>query len=117
MMFYFGTPFRRNIFKTGWRNDRETDKEHVSLWVGQRSQTVIVLLTGCVPKTKGNWDTVTHHGGRIVIKHSRNIFSWKAVCCIRDEHARLAHSPVPHHHTLDWPPTRHRPQTRDLENL
>lgn len=34
-----------NILKRGWRYDRETDQEYVSLRIRERSKTIVVLLT------------------------------------------------------------------------
>lgn len=36
-----------DVLEGRWRDDRETDKEHISLGIGERSQTIVVLLA-CV---------------------------------------------------------------------
>ena len=40
--------------------------------------------------------------------HCRNIFPWEAVSGIGDQHTSLAHSPIAHYNTLDWPTLSHR---------
>ena len=39
--------------------------------------------------------------------HGGDILPREAVGGVGDEHAGLAHRPVPHHHALDRPPARH----------
>ena len=51
-MFYFGTPFGGNIFKGRWADYGETDEEHVCLRIGERSETIVVLLTCSVPEAE-----------------------------------------------------------------
>ena len=40
--------------------------------------------------------------------HCWNIFSWETVSGIGDQHTSLAHSPIAHYNTLDWPTLSHR---------
>ena len=44
---------------------------------------------------------------QLLYSHSGHIFPREAVRGVGDQHARLAHRPVAHHHTLDRPPARH----------
>ena len=123
MMFDLRTPFWGNIFK-GWRTDyREADEEDVSLRVGERPQSVVVLLAGRVPEAQRHRDSVTNHRGRVIVKpghqqseqsdglrmhlHCWDIFSGETVCGVGYQHTSLPHRPVTHHHTLDRSPARH----------
>ena len=125
MMFDLRTPFRGHIFK-GWRTDYwETDEEDVSLWVGERSEPVVILLTRGVPETQRHRDSVTNHRGRVIVEttkeqselagsqqlsshlHCGDIFAWKTVCGVGYQHTSLPHRPVTHHHALDRSPARH----------
>ena len=44
----FRDPFFSDVFKGMRRDDAEADEEDVSLRVGQRTQTIVILLTGGV---------------------------------------------------------------------
>ena len=123
-MFDLWAPFWGNVFK-GWRTDYgEADEEDVSLGVRERPQPVVVLLAGGVPEPERHRHSVTDHRGRVIVEpdqqeferwlvsrcwysHCRYIFSREAVRGVGDQHTSLAHSSVPHHHTLDWSPARH----------
>ena len=38
-------PFFGDVFETVWTVDGETHEDHVSVWVGERPESVVVLLT------------------------------------------------------------------------
>lgn len=38
------------------------------LRVGERAQSVIVLLSSCVPQTQVDWFSINHYIGRVVVK-------------------------------------------------
>merc|ERR1719319_1147152 len=101
-------PLGGDVLEGGGRYDGETDEEDVRLWVGERPEPVVVLLAGRVPEAQGHGHPVTHHGRRVVVKHCGHVLPGEAVGGVADEHAGLAHGAVPHHHTLDRPPRRHR---------
>lgn len=45
----------------------EAHEDDVSVWVGERSQPVVVLLAGCVPKSQ------------LHLKHNENSYRWAKV--------------------------------------
>ena len=47
----FRDPFLPDVFEGVRRDDAEADEEDVSLRVGQRTQTIVILLTGSVEQT------------------------------------------------------------------
>ena len=57
-----------NVFVAGWADQREADEEYVSLGVGQRPETVIVLLASSIPKAERDSLVIDHHVGRVVVE-------------------------------------------------
>lgn len=43
-------PLGRDVVEGGWRDDGEADEEDVRLRIRQRTEPVVVLLTGRVPQ-------------------------------------------------------------------
>ena len=78
-------PLGPYIVEGGAGGDGEAHQKHVCLGVRQRSQSIIILLTGCIPQTKVDWLVVHHHIRTIVIEHSWNILSREGVGGIRDQ--------------------------------
>ena len=64
-------------------------KETHCLRVGERSQTVVVLLTGCVPEPEVDGLAVDHDIGRVVVEHCRDVLPGKGVCGVADQEACL----------------------------
>jgi hypothetical protein len=52
---------------------REANKENISLRVGERSETIIILLTGSIPKRKRDCLVGNLNVGRVVVEHSGNV--------------------------------------------
>lgn len=48
-------PLLADVFERGWRGDREADEEDVGLWVGERAQAVIILLSGSIEEAESIW--------------------------------------------------------------
>ena len=95
-------------------DDGEADKEDIGLRVGQRSQTVVILLAGGIPQTQANRSTIHHHTRGVVIEagksvnmasdkrgqrekgsgeryeHGWDIFPGEGVGCVGDQEACLA---------------------------
>ena len=62
------------IFEWGRLSHREADKEDWSIWVTERSQSVVVLPPSCIPELKiagffANW-----HLLNIAVKNRRDVF-------------------------------------------
>ena len=76
-----------DVLERGRRDDGEADEEHVGLRVAQRSQSIVVLLTGRVEQTECVRLAADHHGHRIVVEHRRDVFARKFVGRVRDEQA------------------------------
>lgn len=53
----------------GRRADQgEADQEDVGLGVGQRAETIVILLSGSIPETQVDGLSVDHDIGRVVVK-------------------------------------------------
>lgn len=57
-----------DVVKGWWRNDGEADEEDISLWVGEWAKTVVILLSGGIPKSERDWLAINHHAGRVVVE-------------------------------------------------
>jgi hypothetical protein len=85
MMRYFGVPLQTDevresldgvtgrylcfdVLEARRADKREADKEDVGLRIRQRPKTVVVFLTGSVPKSERNCLAIDHHIGRIIVK-------------------------------------------------
>lgn len=67
-MFDFGKPFCFDVVKRRRADNREADEENVGLWIRKGAQSVIVFLTGCVPKTKADRFAIDHNTGGVVVE-------------------------------------------------
>lgn len=71
-----------HILKRTGTDHREADKEYIRLRVGQRSQTIVILLPGRIEQAQRIRLAANHHRHRIVIEYSWHIFRWKFVRCV-----------------------------------
>ena len=58
-----------HVLVTGRADEREADEEDVGLGVGERTEAVVILLTGGIPKTKGDSLAIDHDICRVVIEY------------------------------------------------
>lgn len=52
-MVHLGEPLLPNVFKGGGRGHREADQEDVGLWIRERAQAIVILLTGGIKQSQG----------------------------------------------------------------
>jgi hypothetical protein len=90
----FWVPLGSNVVEGSRGDHREADEEHISLWVGKWSQSVIVLLASSIPQTKVDWFAINHYVCRVVIKHSWDVLSWESIGGVGDEKACLTDSSI-----------------------
>jgi len=79
MMRDFRPPFGPDVLETRRTYEREADEEDVGLGVRQGPESVIILLTGRIPKSKRNRFPVHHHIGRVIVKYSWDVLSGERV--------------------------------------
>lgn len=57
-----------NVLKRSWIHQRKAYEKNVRLRIGQRSKTIVVLLTGRVPQSQIDWFAIDHHVRRVIVK-------------------------------------------------
>lgn len=57
-----------DVIKGRWADNREADQEHVGLRVGERSETVVIFLSGGIPQSQTNRSAIDHDAGGIVVE-------------------------------------------------
>lgn len=70
---HFGVPFGAHVLKRRGIHQRETDEEHVRLWIAQRSQAIVVLLPGRIPKAQIDRLAIDHDIGRVIVESARAV--------------------------------------------
>lgn len=56
------------VFERGGVDEREAYEEHVGLWVGERPQSVVVLLPRSIPETQVDRLAIHHHVRGVVVE-------------------------------------------------
>ena len=64
----FREPLVCDVFKRRGIHDRETDKEDIGLRIGERSESVVVLLSSCVPEIEAHKLSIDVHVLRVVVE-------------------------------------------------
>ena len=83
-----------DILVGSWRDEREANEEHICLGVGQRSQSVVVLLSCSVPQTQVNRPAVYHDVSGVVIEYSGDVLTRECIGGVGDQQTRLADGSV-----------------------
>lgn len=65
--------------------DGEADDEHVGLWIGERAQAVVLLLSGCVPQVETNSAAIYAHLSAVVVEHCGNVLLREGIGGVRDK--------------------------------
>merc|ERR1711860_110409 len=68
-----GDPLLQNIVQRVRGVDGETDQNHVGVWVGQGSQSVVIFLTGSIPKGQFDFSSVDLDVSNIVFENGRHV--------------------------------------------
>ena len=68
VMQYLWIPFMVDVFKRAGANNREASQEDICLWVGEGSQTIIVLLACSVPEVQADKLSTNAQVFRVVVK-------------------------------------------------
>ena len=72
-------PFRLDVRQGSWGDDREADEENIGLGIREGTETIIFLLTRCVPKGETNRLFLEHDVGGKVVKDGRSVASRESV--------------------------------------
>ena len=57
-----------NVVKGIWRVDREADQDDVGVWVGQWTETIVILLAGGIPQGQLDVLSINFDVGDIVLE-------------------------------------------------
>lgn len=98
---YLRIPLCPDVLKAGRVDEGEADEEHVSLWVGEWTQAVVILLSRCIPEPQVDRLPIHHHIGGVVVEYCGDVLSGEGICRVADEETCFTHGSVAHHHTLD----------------
>lgn len=82
-------PFRFHVLERRRIHNAEANEKHVGLRIGERTQTVVVLLTGRVPQADVNGFVVDHYISRVVVEHGRDVLARERVRCVAHEKTRF----------------------------
>lgn len=101
IMIDFRVPLVQSIFQRSRADDRVHNHEHICLRIGQRSQSIVILLTSSVPKIEVNHLVVHHHIAGVVVKDSWNVVSGKSIRGVANEEGCLANGSITDSYALD----------------
>lgn len=101
VMVHLREPFLLNVFERSRRGNAKADKENVGLWVGERTETVVILLTGGIEQAQCIRIITNHYGYCVVIEYCRDIFTWEFVGSVRNEQAGLSNRTITDNNTFD----------------
>lgn len=87
-------PLGTDVFKRGRIDDRIGNQENIGLGVGQGTETIVVLLTGSIPKTKVDGLAVDHDVRGVVIEHSGDVLTREGVRSVRNQQTSLTDGSV-----------------------
>jgi len=94
MVLNLGPPFALDVVVRVLADDGKANQEDIRLWVAQRSQSVVVLLTGSVPQAEVNGLAVDHHVGRVIVKHRGDVLPREGIGSVADQQACLSDSTI-----------------------
>jgi len=99
-MLNFGIPLGSYVVEARRRDDRKAYEEDVCLGVRERSQSIVVFLTGGIPQNEENGLEIHHETDGVVIKDCGDIFSRESVCGIGYQQTCLSNGAIARHHTF-----------------
>lgn len=68
VVLYFWKPLGLYVVEGRGADDGETNQEYIGLWVGQGSQSVVILLASSVPESQADGLSIDHDAGGVVIE-------------------------------------------------
>lgn len=78
-------PLGANILERRRTDDRIAQHEDISLRVAEWTETIVVLLSSGIPKSKVHGLSIDDHVGIVVVKHGGDVFLRESVCGERDQ--------------------------------
>lgn len=90
-MTYFRIPLSADVLKTRRVYQREADQKDVGLWIRQRPQSVIILLSRRVPQAEIDRLPVHHHIRGVIVEYCRNVLPGKCIGGVAYQQACFTH--------------------------
>lgn len=87
-------PLGAYVLEGGRVGDGVGDEENVRLRVGEGTETIVVLLSGSIPKTQVDGLSVDHDVCAVVIEDGGDVLSRERVRRVRDQQASLTDGSV-----------------------
>jgi tRNA-dihydrouridine synthase len=85
MMVDLWEPLFLDVLERGRRCNGEADQENIGLRVRQRTESVVIFLTGSIKESEGMWLITNHNGDGVVVENCWYVFTWEFVGGVRDE--------------------------------
>lgn len=97
---------RFHVIEGWWADDGEADEEHICLRIGERSEAVVIFLSGGIPQSQADGPAIHHYTSRVIVEaaagsvsvaiefpvrgrgghvHSRDVLSGEGICRIGDQ--------------------------------
>lgn len=98
---HLSPPLAGDVLEGRGVDDGEADEEDVGLGVRKGTESVVILLTGGIPKTKTDGLVVDHHVGTVVVKDGGHVLLGERVASVSNEQARLSDGSITNNDELD----------------
>lgn len=97
---YLRDPLFFDVLKRAGTDDGEAHQKYVRLRIGQRPQSIVILLTSGIKQAQRVRLAADHDRDGVVVEHGRHVLRGELVGRVRDEQAGLTDGTVAHHHAL-----------------
>jgi len=85
-----GNPLLLNVLEGIGGIDRETNEDDVGIRVRERTETIVIFLTGSIPQRELNVFTIDFYIGDVVLENSRDIDLGESALRKHDEQTSLS---------------------------
>lgn len=97
---YLRDPLFFDVLERAGTDDGEAHQKYVRLGIGQRPQSIVILLTSGIKQAERVRLAADHDRDGVVVEHGRHVLRGELVGRVRDEQAGLTDGTVAHHHAL-----------------
>jgi hypothetical protein len=93
-MQHFGDPLLLDVVEGVGGVDGEADEDYVGIWVGERAETVVILLASCIPKSQLDVLSIDLNIGHIVLEDGWDVDLWESALGENNQQTSLTTSTV-----------------------
>jgi len=83
-------PLLLDVVKGIWGVDGEANQDNVGVWVGEWAKTIVILLTGSIPKGQLDVLAIDLNIGNVVLENSWDVDLWESALREHDQQAGLS---------------------------